>query len=93
MNVLTENTESGNELLLKAYLGLLKTLSPKYKKHLAISLMDTISEKPPGDTPSPAAVAESVNRFYGAWQSDKSAEETIAEIRADRKNVNRIVGL
>jgi hypothetical protein len=91
MDVLTENTESCNELLLNAYLGLLKTLSPKYKKRLAASLMDT--EETPAKVSSPAASVESVNRFYGAWQSDKSAEDMIAEIRSDRRNINRIVDL
>ncbi|MDR1099542.1 MAG: hypothetical protein LBL28_03590, partial [Treponema sp.] len=86
-------TESCNELLLNAYLGLLKTLSPKYKRRLAASLMDTVSEEPPEKAASPAAIAESVNRFYGAWQSDKSAEDMIAEIRSDRRNINRIVAL
>jgi hypothetical protein len=55
--------------------------------------MDTVSEEPPEKAASPAAIAESVNRFYGAWQSDKSAEDMIAEIRSDRRNINRIVAL
>jgi hypothetical protein len=93
MDILTENTESCNELLLNAYLGLLKTLSPKYKRRLAASLMDTVSEEPSEKAASPAAIAESVNRFYGAWQSDKSAEDMIAEIRSDRRNTNRIMAL
>jgi hypothetical protein len=93
MDMLTEDAESCNELLLNAYLGLLKTLSPEYKRRLAASLMNTVSEESPEKTPSAAAIAESVNRFYGAWQSDKSAEDMIAEIRSDRRNISRIVDL
>jgi hypothetical protein len=93
MDISTENTESCNELLLNAYLGLLKTLSPEYKKRLVTSLMDTVSEDTPEKAASPAALAESVNRFYGAWQSDKSAEDMIAEIRSDRRNTNRVMAL
>jgi predicted CopG family antitoxin len=32
---------------------------------------------------------ELVDRFYGAWQGDKSAEEMVAEIRADRRSGGR----
>ncbi|GHV76141.1 hypothetical protein AGMMS49942_09620 [Spirochaetia bacterium] len=32
---------------------------------------------------------ELVDRFYGAWEDDKSAEEMIAEIRADRRSGGR----
>jgi hypothetical protein len=93
MDILTENSESCNELLLNAYLGLIKTLNPEYKRRLVANLMDTVLEEPPEKTASPATIAESVNRFYGAWQSDKSAEDMIAEIRADRRNTNRIMVL
>jgi hypothetical protein len=93
MDISTENAESCDELLLNTYLGLLKTLSPEYKRRLVASLMDTVSEEFPEKAASPAAIAESVNRFYGAWQSDKSAEDMIAEIRSDRRNTNRIMVL
>ncbi|MDR1975298.1 MAG: hypothetical protein LBQ31_11630 [Bacteroidales bacterium] len=39
------------------------------------------------------AELDAINRFYGAWQSEKSAEDMISEIRADRKNSERIVNL
>jgi hypothetical protein len=32
---------------------------------------------------------ELVDRFCGAWEDDKSAEEMIAEIRADRRSGDR----
>jgi hypothetical protein len=92
MNSTVENTDVPNGILLDNYLGLLNTLSLEYKMQLAARLMHNISEEFTDKKPF-SSIADSVNKFYGAWQSVKSAEDMIAEIREGRRNSQRIVRL
>jgi hypothetical protein len=66
-----------NSVMLDNYFGLLKGLSRENKIKLAAGLINDVAEDT-GEKPNV------INRFFGAFQSDKSAEEMIDEIRESR---------
>ena len=72
---------TSNTILIDNYFGLLSSLSRENKikliAKLSNSIVDDVADK--GDV---------VDRFYGAFKSDKSAEEIIKEIR-DSRTFNR----
>ncbi|MDR3340789.1 MAG: hypothetical protein LBT25_12000 [Candidatus Symbiothrix sp.] len=70
-----------NTFVVDNYLGLLKGLSRENKIKLIAKLANEIIE----ETGKRENV---VDKFFGAFESDKSAEEIIAEIRNNR-NFNR----
>jgi transposase-like protein len=72
-----------NTFIIDNYLGLLRSLSRENKIKLAAGLINDIAEESDKKT-------DVINRFFGAFQSDKSAEEMIAEIRESR-NFNRTI--
>jgi len=59
------------------YLGLLKKLSPETKIELIEQLKKTLSQ-------GLQVIDKSTFDAFGEWQSDKSADEIIEEIRAVR---------
>jgi len=68
---------NASTVVIDNYFGLLKGLSTDYKIKLIAKLSNSIVEE----------VAENenlVDRFYGAFKSNKSAEEIITEIRESR---------
>ncbi|GHT18775.1 hypothetical protein AGMMS4957_01690 [Bacteroidia bacterium] len=77
-----------NPTVVNNYLGLLKGLSLSDKINLVAGLVNeiaTVTEEKKRDDKKDVA-----DRFFGAFQSDKSAEEMIDEIRASR-TFNRTV--
>jgi len=66
-----------NAILIENYFGLLNSLSRENKikliARLSNSILDEISEE-----------ENVIDRFFGAFKSDKSAEEIINEIRDSR---------
>jgi len=72
----TANTVS----LLDNYLGLMKGLNREYKIQLAAKLTREIAEEKDDHTNA----MDIVDKFCGVWKSKKSADEIVAEIRADR---------
>jgi hypothetical protein len=76
-----------NTFVVDNYLGLLKGLSKENKLKLAAGLINNIAEETAEETAEKTAV---INRFFGAFQSDKTAEEMIAEIRESR-NFNHTI--
>jgi hypothetical protein len=72
----TVNTVS----LLDNYLGLMKGLNREYKIQLAARLTREIAEEKDDHTNK----MDIVDKFCGVWQSEKSADEIVAAIDADR---------
>jgi hypothetical protein len=62
------------------YFGLMKSLSREHKIQLAAKLTQEIAEEADGHTDEMVLV----DKFCGAWKSEKNADEIIAEIHADR---------
>ena len=77
---------SSNTVLVKNYLGLLQRLNRETKIHLVACLVNDIAHEPQETINK----KDTINRFFGAFQSDKSAEEMIDEMRSSRK-FNRII--
>jgi len=72
-----------NTLLIDNYYGLLSGLSKENKIKLIAKLSDSIVEE--------ATENENlVDKFFGAFESEKSAEELIKEIR-DSRTFNRTI--
>lgn len=69
-----------NAVIVNSYLGRLQRLNRETKINLVAGLIGDIA-KEPGKEKNKKNV---VNRFFGAFQSDKSAEEMINEIRESR---------
>lgn len=61
-----------------SYWKILRNLGVNVKKDLILLLVDSIPETKP-DSPENWA-----DKFYGAWQDDKSPEELINQIRESR---------
>ena len=77
---------SSNAVVMNNYLGLFKRLNRETKIHLVARLMNDIADEPE----KTRSKKDVVNRFFGAFKSDKSAEEMIDEIRSSRK-FNRVI--
>jgi len=77
---------SYNSVVVNSYLGLLQGLSREDKINLVAGLINDIAQKPEKIKKK----RDVINRFFGAFQSDKSAEDMITEIRESR-NFNRII--
>jgi hypothetical protein len=82
MNTITiegknDKSLSVDQSLLDNYFGLLKSLSRETKIQLTAKLTRNIADETDLHT-------NKIDRFCGAWKSEKTAEEIIAEIRADR---------
>ena len=76
-------TTDNDTLLIENYLGLIKNLSPNAKRNLIKKLTKTL-------TLNFSDKEKSVKDAFGAWESKKSADEIIVELRNSR-NLNRIV--
>ena len=74
-----------NDVFLENYLGLLSNLSRESKIRLVENLNSDIKNNTPYET-------NWIDKLYGSFVSDKSAETLISEIRADRKFVREAVG-
>ena len=66
-----------NTALIESYFGLIRNLSPEIKLDLIAKLTRTLK----GDF---ATENKSIKSAFGAWESDKSADEIILELREDR---------
>jgi flagellar motor switch protein FliG len=75
------NTTTNSPIVISNYLGLLKGLSPELKMALAVELINDATRK---KTTRITARKNTARRFFGAFQSDKTAEEMISEIRESR---------
>lgn len=75
------NTTMNTPIVISNYLGLLKGLSPELKMALAVELINDATRR---ETAKIKARKNSAHRFFGAFQSDKTAEEMISEIRGSR---------
>jgi len=71
---------SSNVLVVNNYLGLLKRLNRETKIHLVAGLINDISQ----EQEKRKKKKDVINRFFGAFQSEKSPEEMINEIRSSR---------
>jgi len=71
---------SSNVLVVNNYLGLLQRLSRESKINLVAGLINDISQ----EQEKRKKKKDVVNRFFGAFQSEKSPEEMINEIRSSR---------
>lgn len=67
-----------NTVLIDNYYGLLSSLSKENKMRLIAKLSNSIIEESPENE-------NVVDNFFGAFKSEKSAEELIKEIRESRK--------
>ena len=74
-----------NKALLENYLGLLSGLSKEYKMKVIESLNYEIEKDSKPET-------EWIDRLYGSFISEKSAENIITEIRSDRRFIREIPG-
>ena len=70
------STTEFNNNLVKTYLALLENVSTENKLELIARLSESIKYS--------LREKRSIDRFYGAWQSDESAEEMIEQIKAAR---------
>jgi hypothetical protein len=77
---------SNNTVVLDNYLGLLKGLSRENKIKLVARLTRDIAEE------TDKKGEEVVDKFFGAFKSNKPTDEMIAEIRKSR-NFNRTIEL
>ena len=77
---------SSNTVIVTSYLGLLKRLNRETKIDIVARLANDIAREPEEINTKKGVV----NRFFGAFQSNKSAEEMIDEIRSSRK-FNRVI--
>ena len=77
---------SYNTVVVSNYLGLLQGLSRENKINLVAGLINDIAKEPEKRKEK----KDVINHFFGAFQSDKSAEDMINEIRTSR-NFNRVV--
>ncbi|MCF6171992.1 MAG: hypothetical protein L3J31_07540 [Bacteroidales bacterium] len=66
-----------NTSLIESYFGLTKNLSPEIKLDLIEKLTKTLKGKL-------TEKKNSVKKAFGAWESDISADEIIAELRTAR---------
>ncbi len=71
-----------SESALNKYFGILEKLDVDSKKKLIIKLTESINSK--------TERAVNLNDIFGGWQSKKSAEEIIKEIKDSRHNVREI---
>jgi hypothetical protein len=78
---------SYNAVVVKNYFNPLRSLSREDKINLVAMLTNEIAR----ETETKVENKDVVNRFFGAFQSDKSAEEMIDEIRSSRKFNRKIV--
>ena len=75
-----------NSVVVNSYSGLLQRLNRETKIHIVAKLVSDIAHEPV----EIKSKTDVVNRFFGAFQSDKSAEEMIDEIRSSRQ-FNRVI--
>jgi hypothetical protein len=66
-----------NTIMIENYYGLLRSLSKENKLKLIAKLSNSMIEEVVEDETL-------IDRFFGAFKSDKSAEDIIQEIRASR---------
>jgi hypothetical protein len=90
INVRTSTVKAENDdtLLVDNYFGLIKTLNREQKIQLAAKITHSIAQEINGGNNGP----DTVDKFYGAWKSEKEADEIAAGIRADRtftRNIER----
>jgi len=71
---------SCNTVVVSSYLGLLQRLNRETKINLVAGLINEIAHKQEKE----GKEKDVVNRFFGAFQSNKSAEGMIEEIRGSR---------
>ena len=76
---------SSNAIVVSSYLGLLHRLNRETKIDIVAKLASDIAR----ESAETKTKKDVVNRFFGAFQSDKSAEEMIDEIRSSRQ-FNRV---
>ncbi len=74
---------TGNAILIDNYFGLLRGLSRENKIQLMAKLSNSIAEEE-------VVKEDIVDRFYGAFETERSAESIIDEIRNNRM-FNRII--
>jgi hypothetical protein len=75
------STINTNAIIIDNYFGLMRNLSKESKLQLISKLSNSLIEEP-------VEHEHTVDRFFGAFKSEKSAEEIIKEIRESR-NFNR----
>jgi hypothetical protein len=66
-----------NNALIEGYLRLLENLSPDSK----LDLISKLTQSLKGDV---SKRKKSFSKAFGAWESDKSAEEIIKDVKANR---------
>jgi hypothetical protein len=92
MDVITVEPDIADNPIVDNYIGLLNSLGREYKTELLKRLNHSILEEGTSEKTT-NSIADTVNRFCGAWQSDKDADEIITEIKAGRRNRQQIVNL
>jgi len=70
-----------NTTFIESYFGLIRNLSPELK----LDLIERLSKTIKGDL---SRKKDSFKSAFGAWKSDKSADEIIIELR-EKRNFNR----
>jgi len=70
------NVKTNNAIFIDNYFGLLRGLNREDKILLMAKLSDSIVKKTPKE--------DVVDKFFGAFDTEKSAEEMIEEIRKSR---------
>ncbi len=75
------DTVDFNNNLVKAYLALLENASTENKLELISRLSESIRHS--------LRDKRNIDRFYGAWKSDESAEEIIEQIQTSRTSIRQ----
>ena len=78
--MLSNNLRTAEPLLTSAYFDFLKYLKREQKIQVVYELVREIAD----NSGEQEVSACSVDKFCGAWKSEKDAEEIVAEIRSSR---------
>jgi len=82
MNTLTIRDERADRKIIDAYWNMLRSLSNDMKLKLATRLTASVVEKAERtETPVSEHTRQMLDKFYGAWEGDESAEQIIATMK------------
>jgi len=82
MNTLTIQNERADRKIIDAYWNMLRFLSNEMKLKLATRLTASVVEKAERtETHVSEHTRQMLEKFYGAWEGDESAEQIIATIK------------
>lgn len=85
MNTLTIRNERVDKKIIDAYWNMLRSLSNEMKLKLATRLTASVVEKVERtEKPVSEHTRQMLDKFYGAWEGDESAEQIIATMKENK---------